>query len=339
MEIRDRSSLKNQARQRLECAGYDPRKLILIHTAVALGASLVVTALNYLLQTRIEDTGGLAGLGMRSILSTVQSVLSMAVSVLLPFWNLGYLGAAIRLSRGQEATPGCLTEGFFRFGPALRLMILEGLLYLAVCLAAIQLAVPLFVMTPLSEDLSLLIEELYTVNPDLLQALTMGSADMTIDPALEARLMRAMIPLGIACAVVCLALVIPISYKLRMSRYCVMDEKTGALAAMGRSRRMMRGNCFALFRLDLEFWWVYLCQALIGVIAYLDQLLPLVGVELPFDGTAAYFGFYLVSIAAQLALYATVMNRVQVTYAGAYDALRQQIPQPAAPAPEQNPWT
>ena len=61
-------------------------------------------------------------------------------------------------------------------------------------------------------------------------------------------------------------------------------------------------------------------------ICYGDQLLPRVGIELPISETAAYFLFYGIYLVIQFLLFWRFRNRLEVTYATAYDTLR---PQPA----------
>ena len=89
------SELHNQANARLENAG-NPKRLALIHTAIALGASFLLTLINYLLSLGIADTGGLDGVGTRTLLSTAQAMLELAVMLALPFWQLGIFYAALR---------------------------------------------------------------------------------------------------------------------------------------------------------------------------------------------------------------------------------------------------
>ena len=104
---------------------------------------------------------------------------------------------------------------------------------------------------------------------------------------------------------------------------CIADEpRVGALAAMRQSRDMLRRNRFALFKLDLSMWWYYLLQLLVTVICYGNVLLPMVGVTLPFNDTVAYFLFLVLSLIAQMAVAYFAMNRVNVTYAMAYESLR-----------------
>jgi hypothetical protein len=101
----------------------------------------------------------------------------------------------------------------------------------------------------------------------------------------------------------------------------------------------MRRNRFALFRLDLNFWWYYLLQVLVLAVCYGDMLLPLVGITLPWSDTVSYFVFLSLSLALQFAVYYFFLNPVAVTYATAYEALlpkqQEETAPPAAPA---NPW-
>jgi hypothetical protein len=77
-----------------------------------------------------------------------------------------------------------------------------------------------------------------------------------------------------------------------------------------------------MFRLDLSFWWYYLLHALLVAICYGDQLLPVLGIQLPWSKNVGFFLFYVVSLLCQLALYVAARNKVEATYVLAYDALR-----------------
>ena len=62
------SQLHNRANERLTQVE-NPKKIALIHTAIALGASFLLTLVGYLLSLEIADNGGLSGLGTRTVLS------------------------------------------------------------------------------------------------------------------------------------------------------------------------------------------------------------------------------------------------------------------------------
>ena len=122
MSTLNRYALKETAAQRLAQATYDPQRLVLLHTGAVVALTLVLSAINYILQLQISDAGGLSGLGTRTVLSTIQMLLQLGQLVLLPFWQFGLIHAALRICRQEEATPDTLLGGFRRFGPLLRLM-------------------------------------------------------------------------------------------------------------------------------------------------------------------------------------------------------------------------
>ena len=127
MTIKDRSALKAAADQSLANASCDPKKLILIHSGALLALTLLLTVVDYLLEKGIGTTGGLSGMGLRSVLETVQTTLYVAQAVVLPFWQIGYVFVTMKLARGEQTGMTGLLEGFRRFGPVLRLQILTGI--------------------------------------------------------------------------------------------------------------------------------------------------------------------------------------------------------------------
>lgn len=314
MNIQDRQGLCREAAETLaQTPGH--RKLALLWAAVAAGAGLLGSLLSFLLSTRIAETGGLDGMDMRSILSTLQSALSLFTTLALPFWTMGHTAAALEMSRTRQARPGTLPEGFRRFGPVLRFLLLQMLVYMAVAMLSINLSSILITLTPLAAPLT---EQLM---PTLESYSATGSYVMD-QAALEA-VEAAMIPVMLFCMVVFCLICIPVSYRLRLAQFRLMDEPgCGALYAMVTSSRMMRHNCLLLFLLDLRFWWFYLAEAAITVLCYGDLLLPWMGITLPMNQDAAYFLFYFLAMAAQVGLYTVAKNRLAVTYAKFYDALQ-----------------
>lgn len=330
MDIRNRRELKAAARHSLANAACDPRKLVLIHTLAAVAFAFVITALDFFLGDRIEDTGGLGGLGLRSILSTVQSVLRLVNLVILPFWEVGYIHAAMSIARGKEVQPSSLLEGFRRWGVVLRSNLIQITLYFCVGMTCFYLSMILFMLTPLSTPL-------YTI----LAPYTNDANAALADPAVVAAVTQATIPMLILFLAVFALVALPMAYHFRMVNYALLDDpKAGAFAALRRSRLATHGDRFQLFRLDLSFWWFYLAQALLGVVCYGDLILSAVGIELPFSGTVSFFAFYVLSLALQILLYVLKRNQVAVTYAHAYDALIGAPEEPpAAPVqPRNNPW-
>ena len=54
------------------------------------------------------------------------------------------------------------------------------------------------------------------------------------------------------------ALAIPVLFRLRMVRFVIIDKPgIGAMAALRESRKMMKGNCLKLFKLDVRLWLYY----------------------------------------------------------------------------------
>lgn len=318
MNIRNRKQLREYAAESLGSARSDPRMIALIYGGIACGLSLLSTVLSFVLSNRIADTGGLGNMGLRSALSTAKYVLPIIQTVVVLSLELGYCSAALRILRRRAAGPSDLTEGFRRFGPMIRSVLLQGLLFFGIAIGAMYASTYLFMLLPAADTF-------YDLMMPVLESMTTLSAPVTIDEATLEQAMSALMPMLWIFAGVYCVVATPLIYSFRMVNFCLADDdRPGALMAMGRSRQMMRGNRVALFRLDLGFWWYYLLQILISLIAYGDVLLPMLGVTLPWSETVSYFLFYVLSLVIQLAVYCFFMNRVQVTYAAAYEALKPQ---------------
>lgn len=330
MDIRDRRGLKTAAGETLSGASSDPRKLILIHTGATLALSLVLSVLDFILEEQIGGTGGLSGMGLRAILSTMQSMLQLAQMVLIPFWQIGWLLVALRLCRGERAEPGDLLEGFRRFFPVLRLYLLQGVLYVGIAMACSYFASIIFMMTPWSKPLVNVMMQL------------MESGDPTaMEAAIEEAAVEVIVPMMAIFAVIFLAAAAPFFYRLRMAKYLLMDGESRAMKAMRESWRMMKGNAIALLKLDISFWWFYVLDLLVTVVAYLDLILPAVGAKLPWPSAVTYFGALVLYSGFQLLLYWQCKPQVDVTYAKAYEVLsRPEEPKMQnQPLPPKQPWT
>lgn len=324
---------RQAAADSLAHAAYDPKKLAVMHTGAALLVSLVLTILNYVINRGIAGTGGIANLGNRAILSTVQSVLSLAGNLALPFWEIGFLYAALRLARRQSAQPAGLLEGFRRAAPVARLYLLQFALYMAVAFLCLQLSSILFSFTPFFDTTMTSMQQI------LDQAVNAGAT--AIDEALMTQLLPYLVPIYVLFFVLFAVVAIPLVYRFRMAQFAIMDDAPGARKAMGASARMMQGNRLSLFKLDLHFWWYYAAQLIISGIAYLDLLLPALGITLPLPEEVVLFGSYGLYLVLQLALAYSCASYVQTTYAHCYCALKAAVPPPPqpTPAPQNNPWT
>lgn len=325
-------NLKMSAREKLPA---DHKKLALIHTAAALGVSLLITLLHYYLNNQIGNTGGLSGLGARTVLETVQMVLQYAINLLMPFWEIGFLFAALQMVRGQKAETFSLLEGFRRFGPVLRLYLIQGILFMGVGMASAYAGALIFSMSPLALPLMEKLMPMVESGADITQM----QNDLLAMPMEE--MMQYLWPFLVIAAILFCVLAVLLLYRFKLAEFFIMDRKgTGALAAMMLSSRATKGHRMKLFRLDLSFWWFYLLVGLSAVVMNGDILLAYAAVDLPVSGDTLWFICYIAGLLLQLVVYWQFYGHVQATYATAYDTLLKMPAQtpPPKPAPQKLPW-
>lgn len=307
--------LPSLAGQRLSGAPAGKR-IVLIYAGIVTALAVLTTLVSYLLDLQIDKSGGLSGMGTRSILSALQTTLPLIQSAVIMCLALGYRAAMLRIAREQYVSPQTLRLGFSRFWVLLRSAILQGLIVLTIGIASMYLATTLFVFSPWSDPL-------VEVMTPLVTGTTVLNPDLVLTDAVAAQLLSAMVPMMIIFLVVFTLAALPVMLRYHMVDYVIIDKPgTGALAALRESRTMMRGNCKKLLGLGFRMWWYYLALAAATFLCYGDQLLPLIGVTLPISGTVAFYGFYILYLAAQFAIFYFLANRVEVTYALAYEAVR-----------------
>ena len=286
-----------------------PGRVILIHTGAILLISLLLTAADFLLNRQISTTGGLSGMGMRSILTTIQSMLRLTQAVLLPFWQIGYTYYTLQVAQGKPAGISDLTEGFRRFGPVLRLKMLMAGMAVLLIFASTYVSSMLFMLTPWAAPMMQRMEELMASPMDdqaFLEEIVAMAEDITV-------------PVMVIFSLCFLAGSIFLFFRFRLAELWLMDHpQGGALAALRESHDLMRGNWKAMLRIDLSFWWFYLLEVLVTVLCYGDVVLGTMGVEMTTDAFGSYILFYVLYLCAQLALYWWKRNEVAVTYAHAY---------------------
>ena len=252
------------------------KKVVLLHTAIALGGSLLITILNYGLSHWIADTGGLSGMGLRSVLATLQSVLELGMMWALPFWEVGLLFCALRWAKGESAGFSNLLQGFRRLGGVFALQLLQGGLFFALGIALFYVCFSIFVMTPFGVPLMEFLE------PIVEAAAGLKSTDALMTPEQMMAMMELMVPLFIFFGVVYIALAAVVFYRLRFAEFAVLEGK-GAVRAMLESVRLTKGNALQVVKLDLYFWWFYLLQIVAVAVSYADMFLPVsVGVGMFF---------------------------------------------------------
>ena len=321
MNIRQKRELKDAASAQLSAAPQAGR-ILLIYCGITLGLSALVTVVNYCLGLEISQTGGLKNIGIRSVLSTIQTVLPMIQTVVLMALELGYTSAMLRVARGQYASPNGLRLGFDRFWVLLRCSLLRGLIYFTVGMVSIYVGVIIYLMTPLSEPAM----ELLT--PLVADAMTSGESALVMNEAIYDQVVSAMTPALILCGILFLAVAAPFFYQYRMADYLLIDRPgIGAFAALKESRKMMKGNKLHMLRLDISLWWYYAALLAASLVCYGDQILPMLGVNLPLSGDVGYFVFFGLYLAVTFVVYYFLRNRVEVTYALAYDSLRPKEPE------------
>lgn len=302
----------------------EPQKIVLIYTGILLGVSAFSTVAQYLLGSGISQTGGLRNLGLRSMLSTVSNILPIAQYVILLCLGLGFAAAALRIARGQFASPKTLKAGFERFWPLAKCTLLQSLILLAVGFGSFYLAMAIYMFSPFSEGFFTII------TPLLADESILSTGIPVLDEATSLALMDQMWPMFIIFGILFLALAIPVTYRYRLVNYLIIDRPgIGAFAALRTSNSLMKGNKRRFFRLDLGFWWYYVLLSLASVVCYGDLVLAMLGISLPMSSTVSYFLFYALFLAADFGIYWFNLNRVEVTYALAYDAL---IPKQSNPS-------
>lgn len=312
MTIPEISVLKAESRRGLDQSVHQ-QNIALVYSAGLVGSAVLVLILDYFLSEMISGTGGLGNLGTRTILSTIQSMLPILQMLVLLGWNAGYALSVLQMIRRQQPDRNTLASGFSLFFPMLRCMLLEGILYFNLVIISFFLSVQIYSFTPWAKELMQLLEP-------VLPAMMEDPTQVVLDAAVLYPGMQKLLPMVLIFAALYLVLALPVSYRLRFSTFCLVDApRGGAMRAMHTSRMMLRRNCWKLFRIDLHFWWYHGLLA----IASLIQMLPLMGFVLPVGFDATYYLCYGIYLAVVFALYVLARNRVEGTYAAAYEALRE----------------
>ena len=322
MDIRNRRAVRYTASQALAANPGDPRMVVLAYIAVSAVSSLLVNVLVNILADRINETGGLGNLELRSILSTIQTCLPIAQMMLLWYVQLGYQKATVAMARRQAVHPRDLWDGFRFFSPLLRATLLQAGVYFLLCFITIQAASIIFMLTPFSADFKELVIPM-TADPDAFYNALYSDMELYTQVGMT---MVPMIPIWLVlfCAVAA-----PFFYNCRMVNYILVEQPgTGAMMAIVESGKMMKGNRLALFKYDLGYWWFYLAQVLLTFVLYGDMLLPALGVTLPWSAMVSYYVFAVLYFLLEGVLFYFFLNKVETTYTTIYNILR--------PKPQEN---
>ena len=324
MNIRERRAIHQTAAHALSRTP-QARQIAIVYAAICVGLSLLSTVISVLLSDKIAGTGGLGNIGIRSVLSTGQSVLPLVNFIINACLTIGYHIAILSFTRGFDASPRTLSQGFRYWGVILRTLLFQVFIYVGTLFVAMYLSSFIFMSTSYAEPF-------VTAMEPYLSSLTVLSDSLVLDEELLTVAMDTLMPMMWILAAVALVLMLPLYYRFRMVNYALADDpQRGAIHAIVKSRHLMRRNCFALFRLDLTLWWFYAAQLGISLVCYGDVLLPMLGISFPWSDTFSYYLFYGLSLALQAALYIFGMNRAYAVYAVAYDALMESLPKPEMP--------
>lgn len=305
------SFLRQTAADQLQQATYNPKRLVLLHTAIGLGCLLITTLANYLFSLQIADTGGLSGMDLRAALSTAQSVLEFAVTVGLPVWNIGLFFAAYRWAMGETAAPADLLQGFRRFRSVVGFLLLRIVLFFILAMGIINTTSMIFMMTPYATPLMNL------MTPFLEQS---SGAEALMTDAFFAALFQELMPLLILSAALFALVAIPLFYRLRFSQFAFMSGLTCGKALL-KSFAVTRKNCLQILKLDLSYWWYYLLLGFSILISNGDSILSALDISLPISATAAYFVFYSLGLICQGILLWQCEARRLTAYCLAYHSL------------------
>lgn len=307
------SVLRRQAGDLLQKATYNPKKLVLIHTAISTGSLLLVNVLSYLFSLLIDRTGGLSGMGLRSVLATIQSVLEFGAMLALPFWEIGLLFAALGWAKGESSTPTDLLEGFRRLGSVLGLRLLQGVLFFLVGIAIFNISYMIFLISPFADPFLSQLEPVYQFGLS-------AQPEEVITEELLMAVAKSCVPLFIIFGALYAVAAIALFYRIRFADFALM-EGSGALKVMLESARITKKRFLQLLKLDLSFWWFYLLQVLCIAIGYGDSILPALGISLPLSPAVQFFLFSTLSLLSQGVLIWQYQGVVLTTYSLAYQTL------------------
>ena len=310
------SQIRQDATKRLQQDQGGFSRLVFIHTAITVGASLLLLLISWL-STSLTPGGGLSNMASQDMLSTIQTMLQFAIAILSPIWEASLIFCALRLIRDQEYTTRDLTAGFRRWGAILGSLILRGLIYFGFSMACYFATSILVSFVPIPAS----------VQKDLLAFVEAPAFPMA------ASLYYFVAVIGIIFAINLCLVLIPRVYLHRLVEYRIMDQSTcGGLQAILQSRILMKGHRRKLFLLDLSFWWYYLLEGAIAAFSLSYLFIPDLGMSLEI----ATWVFTLTSLLAQLALYYYAKPKLAISYALFYQNIFDEstkLPEPPQPQP------
>ena len=308
--------LKSRADNLAETNREGTRSLVLLYCGVIAALTLGSSGLNLYLNDQISGTGGLGGLAMRSVLQTIQELLTYVNLFFTPVWSAGFLMAMIYLVRGGAPEKKQLMSGFHRFGRILAYIAFQFLVTLMLLVAAINVGVTLFALSPMGKEYAEVMGPILT-DPNIVRA--DGLVNWELLPM--ATFLRSTLPVLAVCLAIFSALYIFLSYNFRLTMYLIMTQPIGAVRAHFVSMRLMRGPKWQMLKLDLSWWWYYLLLTAASAVAYLDVILELVGIPAPFGSMVMFFATLAVYCVLFTALSLWKKCPVDASYALAFESI------------------
>lgn len=306
--------IKSYSAQRLSDNKASLFRVVLIYALVLAGVQAASMIISQVLVNQADKMTGLSASGIRAILMSAQQILTLLVGVLAPLWQVGYLVSCLDVSRGKAADPHRLTYGIRHAGKYM-------LCYLLVALRVFLLGyITLILGTTI---LSFLLTSTVSLDPGAI-----NSQDPAAMEALTIQVLAAIRPLLIPGAIVLLALcalvILPMLYRYRLMIYLAADHpelRPGQVLRL--SDFLMRGVRLQYLKLDLSYWWFYLLLGLAEAVPAAVFALPYLNLSLPISDDLFFIILQLLYLALLTVISLLFYNRVQVTYAAAYDHLSQ----------------
>lgn len=317
------SQLRQEAGKQLQENGNGFSRLILLHTAISAGVSLLLMLITWLSQQWATE-GGLGNMGIQTLLTTGQTMLQLINMIAVPFWDAGLIFCSLRLLRRQSNSLYTLAEGFRRWGPIGSSLVIQGLIY--------------FFITMASSLASSFIVSALPLPPSLLDDLT-AFVEAPAFPLTDSVKIFLALYMVVYAATLFIFL-IPKVYLHRLISYKIMDvEPCSGIQAVMYSRTIMRGHRKKLFLLDLHFWWFYLLELIISIISTGNSILTEFGIPLPINADVALWIFPIAALLMRLVLYYFAKPRLIVSYAVFYQKVSEgSLSEPETPQPKRMPW-
>lgn len=278
--------LKSRSAALVEEKRDSTRSLVLLYCGVVAAIMLGTSGLNVFLNNRIDGTGGLGGLGTRSVLQTIQEILTYGNLFFTPFWSMGFLSAMIALTKGMTPWKRHMKVGFRYPGKILTYICVQFLVTVMLMVVSVNVGVTLYSLTPMGAEyadvMGPILSDPGIISPE-------GVVNWELLPV--DTFMSATMPVMAVCLVIFAALYIFVSYCFRLTMYLILDMTSSfsTVRLFFLSARLMRGHKWQMLKLDLSWWWYYLLLSVASVVAYLDVILGLLGISVPVDPMVMFF--------------------------------------------------